>query len=205
MTAYLGLVTIQYWGGAIGAAHTGEWNIFLIAPAMGFGVLAWLAMWFGAQSTVQGGTYAAGLAFSAPPVPMVRNQEYSRRLATAGVGVLGFVGSYIGLDKFAMWWVQFLSWVVGPIAITVILDYWALPGRRDRYERGDGADMSLNPAAFAAWLGGFMAGYYVGGNQLFSGLLTSMFVAGAIYYLWMKFALGRGSTPEAQLFGTEGG
>lgn len=203
MSAYVGLVTIQYWGGAIGAAHTGDWNLFLIANALGLGILAWLALWFGAQSTVQGGTYAAGLAFSAPPIPMVRNQEFTRRLATVGVGIVGFVGSWVGLDRFAMWWVQFLSWVVGPIAITVIIDYWALTGRRERYERSDGADMRVNPAAFLAWLCGFLAGYFVGGNQLFSGLLTSMLVAGLIYYLWMQFAIGRGTTPEAQLFGGE--
>ena len=155
LSAYVGLVTIQYWGGAIGAAHTGVWNVFLIANALGLGILAWLALWFGAQSTVQGGTYAAGLAFSAPPIPMTRNQEFTRRIATAGVGVLGFVGSYYGLDRFANWWVQFLSWVVGPIAITVILDYWALSGRRDRYERAAGADMTVKPRRLCRLAGRF--------------------------------------------------
>jgi cytosine permease len=194
MTAYVGLVTVQYWGGAIGAAHTGEWNLFLISSALGLGFLAWLALWFGAQSTVQGGTYAAGLAFSAPPIPMVRGQETTRRMATVGVGVLGLVGSFIGLDKFAMWWVQFLSWVVMPIAITVILDYWAFPEKRNRYERADGADTDLNPAAFVAWIGGFIAGFYIGGNEIWSGLLSSGIVAGLIYYIWMRIALTQGGT-----------
>jgi cytosine permease len=202
MTAYVGLVTVQYWGGAIGAAHTGEWNLFLIAGALGLGILAWLALWFGAQSTVQGGTYAAGLAFSAPPIPMVRGQEFTRRIATVGVGVLGLVGSFIGLDRFAMWWVQFLSWVVAPIAITIIIDYWAFPEQRSRYEKTDGADMNLNPAAFVAWIAGFIAGYYVGGNELWSGLLSSAIVAGVIYYAWMRLAFAHGTTPERQLFGT---
>jgi cytosine permease len=203
MSAYVGLVTIQYWGGAVGAAHTGEWNLFLIAGAMGMGILAWLALWFGAQSTVQGGTYASGLAFSAPPIPMIKGQEFTRRLATLGVGVVGFIGSYLGLDQFAMWWVQFLAWVVGPIAITVILDYWAFPARRLLYERADGADMNLNPAAFAAWIVGFLTGFYIGGNEIFSGLLSSMLAAGLIYFGWMRLALGRGTTPEAQLFGVK--
>ena len=201
MSAYVGLVTIQYWGGAIGAAYTGEWNLFLIASSLGMGILAWVALWFGAQSTVQGGTYASGLAFSAPPIPMIRGQEFTRRLATIGVGVVGFVGSYLGLDQIALWWVQFLAWVVGPIAITVILDYWAFPARRLRYESAGGADMDLNPAAFAAWIAGFLVGFYIGGNEIFSGLLSSMAVAGVIYYSWMRLALGRGTTPEAQLFG----
>ncbi len=204
LTAYVGLVTMQYWGGAIAAAHTGEWNPFLIAGSLGLGFLAWLALWFGAQSTVQGGTYAAGLAFSAPPIPMIKGQEFTRRIATIGVGIVGFVGSFVGLDKFAMWWVQFLSWVVGPVAITVILDYWAFPAKRAQYERADGADMNLNPAGFLAWGVGFVVGFYIGGNELFSGLLSSMLAAGLIYYIWMRLALARGTTPEAQLFGKEG-
>ena len=200
-TAYVGLVTAQYWGGAIGAAHTGEWNLFLIASGLGLGLLAWLALWFGAQSTVQAGTYAAGLAFSAPPIPMIRSQEFTRRAATIGVGLVGLIGSYLGLDRFAMWWVQFLSWVVGPIAITVILDYWALAEKREQYERPDGADMNVNPAAFVAWLVGFLVGFFVGGNELFSGLLSSMAAAGIVYFVWMRLTLSRGITPEVQVFG----
>ena len=203
MSAYVGLVTIQYWGGAIGAAHTGEFNIFLISSSLGLGFLAWLALWFGAQSTVQGGTYAAGLAFSAPPIPMIKGQEFTRRIATVGVGTVGFIGSFVGLDKFAGWWVQFLAWVVAPIAITVILDYWAFPQKRERYERADGADMNLNPAAFLAWIVGFLVGFYVGGNEIFSGLLSSMLAAGLVYYAWMRFALAKGTTPEAQFFGAK--
>ena len=199
MAAYLGLVTFQYWGGAIGAAHTGEFNIFLISNSLGFGFLAWLALWLGAQSTVQGGTYGGGLSFSAPPIPMVRGQEFTRRLATVAVGTVGVVGSFLGLDKAATWWVQFLSWVVAPIATTVILDYWALPERRLRYEKAQGADMNLNPATFVAWLGGFLAGYYIGGNELFSGLLSSALVAALIYYPWMRLATARGTTPERQV------
>ena len=201
MTAYVGLVTAQYWGGAIGAVHTGEWNLFLIASGLGLGLLAWLALWFGAQSTVQAGTYAAGLAFSAPPIPMIRSQEFTRRAATIGVGLVGLIGSYLGLDRFAMWWVQFLSWVVGPIAITVILDYWTLAEKREQYERPDGADMNVNPAAFVAWLVGFLVGFFVGGNELFSGLLSSMAAAGIVYFVWMRLTLSRGITPEVQVFG----
>ena len=204
LVAYAGLVTVQYWGGAIAFAHTGEWNIFLISSGLGLGFLAWLALWLGAQSTVQGGTYAAGLAFSAPPIPMVKGQEFTRRIATIGVGAVGLIGSFVGLDRFAGWWVQFLAWVVAPIAITVILDYWALPQKRARYERADGADMDLNPAAFLAWLIGFLAGFYIGGREIFSGLLSSMLAAGLVYYVWMRFALAKGTTPERQLFGTKG-
>ncbi|MYC81056.1 MAG: hypothetical protein F4X19_03045, partial [Acidobacteria bacterium] len=64
LTAYAGLVTMQYWGGAIGAAFTGEFNVFIMAQALGLPFVVWVFGWFGAQSTVQGGTYAAGLAFS---------------------------------------------------------------------------------------------------------------------------------------------
>ncbi|MBI4553166.1 MAG: cytosine permease [Candidatus Latescibacteria bacterium] len=200
LSAYAILVTLQYWGGAIGAAHTGDFNIFLITNTLGLGFLAWVALWFGAQSTVQGGVYASGLAFSAPPLPIARNQEFTRRVATILTGLVGFAGSFLGLDKLANWWVGFLAWVVSPIAITVILDYWAFPERRGRYEHARGSDMNLNPAAFVAWAAGFAVGYYTGVTQLFSGLITSTLTAGLIYYGWMRFALARGTTPERQLF-----
>ena len=61
--------------------------------------------------------------------------------------------------------------------------------------------MNLNPAAFVAWIAGFLTGFYVGGNEIFSGLLSSILVAGLIYYVWMRWALGKGTTPEVQLFG----
>ena len=199
MTAYAGLVTMQYWGGAIGAAFTGEFNVFIMAQALGLPFVVWVFGWFGAQSTVQGGTYAAGLAFSAPPIPMVWGQEFTRRLATAGAGLVGLVGSFVGLDRFVNWYVQFLGWVVAPIAMTVILDYWAFPERRKRYQSAKGADMNLNPAAYVAWLVGFLVGFYVGQNQLFSGLLSSMAASGLVYYVWMKGSLARGMTPEQQM------
>ena len=199
MTAYVGLVTLQYWGGAVGAAHTGEYNVFVMASSLGLGVLGWLALWFGAQSTAQGGTYAAGLAFSAPPMPLVRGQEFTRRLATIGVGTVGLVGSFGGLDKFAHWYVQFLGWVVAPIAITVILDYWAFPLRRQRYQSAAGAEMNLNPAAFVAWLVGFVTGFYVAEREIFSGLVSSMLASGLLYYCWMRFSLARGLNPEQQI------
>ena len=199
MTAYAGLVTMQYWGGAIGAAFTGEFNVFIMAQALGLPFVVWVFGWFGAQSTVQGGTYAAGLAFSAPPIPMVWGQEFTRRLATAGAGLVGLVGSFVGLDRFVNWYVQFLGWVVAPIAMTVILDYWAFPERRKRYQSARGADMNLNPAAYVAWLVGFLVGFYVGQNQLFSGLLSSMAASGLVYYVWMKGSLARGMTPEQQM------
>jgi cytosine permease len=64
--------------------------------------------------------------------------------------------------------------------------------------------MNLNPAAFVAWVVGFLAGFYIGGNELFSGLLSSLFAAGLVYYTWMRLARARGTTPEIQLFGAKG-
>ena len=55
-------------------------------------------------------------------------------------------------------------------------------------------DTDLNPAAFVAWIGGFIAGFYIGGNEIWSGLLSSGIVAGLIYYIWMRIALTQGGT-----------
>ena len=74
-----------------------------------------------------------------------------------------------------------LPGMVSPIAITAMLDYWAFPEHRNRYEHAHGADMRLNPAAFGAWIAGFAAGYFTDTYQLFSVLITSMATAGIIY------------------------
>ena len=39
--------------------------------------------------------------------------------------------------------------------------------------------MNLNPADFLAWIVGFFVGFYIGGNEIFSGLLSAMLAAGA--------------------------
>ena len=90
---------------------------------------------------------------------------------------------------------------MAPIAIIVILDYWAFPSRRQRYESVQGAKMNLNPAAFTAWLVGFAVGWYVGGyTQIFSGLVSSMVSSGLVYYVWTRIAQAKGVTPEQQVF-----
>lgn len=201
LIAYGGMVTIEYWGGAIGASYAGDYNIFNIVNVLGLGFIAWVALWLGAQSTIQGGVYGTGLAFSAPPIPLIKNQEYMRKLMTVGVGVAGIVGNFAGINKIFSWWVQFLTWIVAPIAITVILDYWAFPAKRLQYEDVRGADMTINPAAFVAWIVGFGVGFYTGVSGVFTALITGMASAGVVYYVWMRWALSKGTTPEIQIFG----
>ena len=122
-------------------------------------------------------------------------------LMTVCVGVAGIVGNFAGIDKVFSWWVQFLTWIVAPIAITIILDYWAFPARRLQYEDVEGADMTVNPAAFAAWIAGFGVGFYTGMTGAFSAFITGMATAGIVYYAWMRVAIARGTTPEIQVFG----
>lgn len=105
------------------------------------------------------------------------------------------------MHKVFFWWVQFLTWIIAPIAITIILDYWAFPERRLQYEDVEGADMTVNPAAFAAWIAGFGVGFYTGMTGAFSAFITGMTTAGIVYYVWMRVAIARGTTPEIQVFG----
>ncbi len=59
--------------------------------------------------------------------------------------------------------------------------------------------MKFNPAAFAAWLAGFLAGYY--SRDFLISILNGMVVTGVVYYVWMSIALSSGTTPEKQLKG----
>ena len=108
--------------------------------------------------------------------------------------------SWYGPDQVFNFFLQFLSWLIGPIAITVIIDYWLFPEKRNLYEAEDGhPDMRFNPAAYLAWILGFLVGYY--SQEFFISLLNGMFVTGVIYYTWMRLAVNKGTTPERQLRG----
>jgi cytosine permease len=106
--------------------------------------------------------------------------------------------AWYGPDQIFNFFLQFLSWVIGPIAITVIIDYWLFPEKRDLYEKADGSpDMVINPAAFLAWIVGFLVGYF--SQEFFISLINGMVTTGVIYYAWMRLTLNQGLTPESQL------
>lgn len=69
------LVFFQFLGGAVGAAATGDWNIFGILAAIGVASIAFIGVFFGAWSTTQAALYGSSLTMSAPPIPMIKDQE----------------------------------------------------------------------------------------------------------------------------------
>jgi cytosine permease len=78
------------------------------------------------------------------------------------------------------------------------LDYWLLPEKRKLYEtEGVRPDTNINPAAYLAWIVGFLSGFFTQG--IFISLINGMVVTGIIYYIWMRSALNRKTTPENQL------
>jgi cytosine permease len=198
------LALIQFIGGALGAAATGDWNIFGVLGAFGVLGIGFIGAFFGAWSTTQAALYGSGLMMSAPPVPMYKNQETTRKLVVALLWLVAVIGAIFGLDQVVNWWVQFLAWIVAPIAVTVILDYWAFRPRRRLYESGQNPDMAINPAAYLAWIVGFLIGLWTANIGWGSSVVNSLVASGLLYYVWMRIALSRGTTPERQLFGKRG-
>ena len=94
------LVFFQFLGGAVGAAATGDWNIFNILAALGVATFAFLGVFFGAWSTTQAALYGSSLAMSAPPTPMIKDQETTRRIITIGLFLIAFIGSLMGIESF---------------------------------------------------------------------------------------------------------
>lgn len=192
------LMVFQYIGATLGALATGEWNIFLIMEEFGLLEITFFAIFLGSWSTSMAAIYFGANMMSAPPIPEYKNEEKTRKLVLIISWVIALFFAWYGPDQIFNFFLQFLSWVLGPIAITVIIDYWLFPQKRKMYEEEGGyPDMYINPAAYLAWIGGFVVGYFT--QEFFISLLNGMVVAGVLYYVWMRYALKRETTPEKQL------
>lgn len=197
------LMVFQYTGAAIGALATGEWNIFLIMERFGLLQITFIILFLGSWSTAMAAIYFAANLMAAPPIPEYKNEETTRKLVLIISTLVALICSWYGPDKIFNFFLQFLSWLVGPIAITVIVDYWLLPQKRHLYDGAEGKpDMLVNPAAFVAWVVGFLTGYYT--QDFFISIFNGMIATAVVYYLWMKSALDKGTTPEKQWKGVFG-
>lgn len=91
-----------------------------------------------------------------------------------------------------------MSWLIGPITITVIIDYWLFPQERKMYEKGV-SDLKFYPVAYFARIIGFLAGFLF--KDFYSSLISGMLICGIIYFSWMKYSLKRNANPEIQIKG----
>ncbi|MCE7070833.1 cytosine permease [Dyadobacter sp. CY327] len=192
------LMVLQYVGATLGALATGEWNIFLIMDRFGLLHVSFFAIFLGSWSTAMAAIYFGANMMAAPPIPQYKNEETNRKLVLLISWALALFFSWYGPDQIFNFFLQFLSWLIGPIAVTVIIDYWLFPERKVMYEDKNGSpDMKINPAAFLSWITGFLIGYF--SQEFFISLINGMIAAGIIYYGWMRMALNRKSTPESQI------
>lgn len=190
------LMVFQYIGATIGALATGEWNIFLMMERFGLLEIAYFAIFLGAWSTCMATIYFSANLMSAPPMPKYKDEEKTRKLVIIISWIIAIFFSWYGPNQIFEFILQFMSWVIGPIAVTVIIDYWLFPQKRKIYEKGV-PDMTFNPAAYFGWIIGFLAGYLF--KDFYSSLINGMLISGIIYYGWMKYALNRNTNPEIQI------
>ncbi|MEO9003203.1 MAG: cytosine permease [Ginsengibacter sp.] len=189
------MMVFQYIGATIGALATGEWNIFLIMDRFGLLEITFFAIFLGSLSTCMAAIYFAANLMAAPPIPEYKNEEKTRKLVLLIAWAFALFFAWYGPDQIFNFFLQFLAWLVGPIAMTVITDYWLFPKKRKDYESGFPA-MRINPAAYLAWIGGFLVGYFT--QHFFISLINGMVATGILYYTWMRIALNRNTTPELQ-------
>jgi cytosine permease len=189
------LMVFQYIGATLGALATGEWNIFLIMDQFGLLEISFFAIFLGSWSTSMAAIYFGANMMAAPPMPKYKNEEKNRKLVLLISWGIALFFAWYGPDQIFNFFLQFLSWLIGPIAITVIIDYWLFPEKRKLYEAEGGyPNMRINPAAYLAWTGGFLVGYFT--QDFFISLINGMVVTGILYYAWMRIALNQGKTPE---------
>jgi cytosine permease len=178
------MVGVQYIAGAIGAAVTGEWNVFLMLKQLGGGWLPFVAVFIAAWSTEQAIMYGCSLQVSGPPVPMFyKDQESTRRLTVIILFVISTVLALVGVGGVFNAWLMYLASICGPIAAIVILDYWAFSSRQKLYEDGSDPDRVVNIRALIAWVIGFLVGHFSGKYNFFCPVFNAMLVTGIVYYL----------------------
>ena len=190
------LMVFQYIGATLGALATGEWNIFLIMDKFGLLEASFVAIFLGSWSTAMAAIYFGANMMATPPMPEYKNEETNRKLVLLISWGLALFFAWYGPDQIFNFFLQFLSWLIGPIAMTVIIDYWFFPKKRKLYEFGY-PDMGINPAAYLAWILGFLVGYF--SQSFFISIINGMAATGIAYYLWMRIALKHETTPERQL------
>lgn len=191
------LMVFQYIGATIGALATGEWNIFLIMDRFGLLEITFFAIFLGSWSTSMAAIYFAANLMAAPPIPEYKTEEKTRKLVLMIAWIVAMFFAWYGPDQIFNFFLQFLAWLVGPIAMTVIADYWFFPASRKKYDSEAGIkDMKYNPAAYLAWIVGFLAGYFTQGFYI--SLFNGMIVTAIIYYTWTKIAHDKNTTPELQ-------
>gem|GEM_PF-4471362 len=105
-----------------------------------------------------------------------------------------------------MKWIAYVDYLAVPaIVIVLIVTLWGAldlgGGLQEIIKKSPLASASawvvFNPAAFTAWIVGFLIGYFT--QEFFISLLNGMFVTGLVYYFWMSWATGKGTTPERQV------
>src|SRR5680860_126690 len=128
------MMVFQYIGATIGALATGEWNIFLIMDEFGLLEITFFAIFLGSWSTSMAAIYFAANLMAAPPIPEYKNEEYTRKLVLILSWGAALFFAWYGPDQVFGFLLQFLAWLIGPIVITVIIDYWLLPEKRTLYE-----------------------------------------------------------------------
>lgn len=191
------ILGLQYIGGAFGAAITGEYNIFFILRQLGGGNwLPFIAVFLATWSTNQAIMYGCSLQVAAPPLPMYKDQETTRKLVVIALWIISMIICFLGVEKVFNMWLVYLASIVGPIATIVILDYWAFPKRQILYEDGSNPDMIANPIALISWIIGFLVGHFSAKYSILTPVLNSMVITGVCYYFLMKKKLAISSSAE---------
>lgn len=192
------LMVFQYVGATIGALSTGKWNIFLMMKQFGLLKVSFVAIFLGAWSTSIAAIYFGANMMSAPPIPEYKDEEKTRKLVLIISWIIALVFAWSGPDEIFNFFLEFLAWVIGPIAITVIIDYWLFPEKRKLYETKEGRpNMSFNPPAYLGWIAGFLIGYF--SKEFLISIVNGMVVTGVLYYGWMRIAINMRTTPEEQI------
>jgi cytosine permease len=167
------------------AAHTND------VIAIIFGVAGWLGIAVVILATVKlndVNLYSSSLHL-ANAIQLVFRRQVNRGILTVVLGIAGILFSIFGILDHIVGFLLILGVTVPPIGGVIIVDYFLLRDNREALAATrsslslPASCESINPVGMAAWLAGFLAGYFVHWGIV---ALNSIVVAGVCHFVGMR-------------------
>lgn len=165
-----------------------------------FGVAGWLGIAVVILATIKlndVNLYSSSLHL-ANAIQVVFRYRVNRGILTVILGIIGIAFSILGILNHIVSFLLILGITVPPIGGIIIVDYFLL--RRDRDALAATRSClklpvsceTVNPAALAAWVAGFLVGNFVHGGIA---ALNSIVAAGVSYFLVMRLLAALSKRP----------
>lgn len=184
----LSVLPVFFATAALSGIATGESQLVPVIVQLGLGIWGLIVIVFAAWTTNTSNLYVTTLSLSTLITGLKSWQ------ITLIAGLLGFLVATAGISDHLIPFLLILGTLLPPVGSIYVLHYLCF-GEQAYADQQAGSERAICPAAFAAWVIGGAAGFFgtsAGGGWSVSGVptLDSIFVSGALYYLFKRVEAG---------------